>query len=103
MSYCDFCNVFLESFEKGWTYRTKPNFEIKIPGIPFSTIDDGLWLACDDCATMIEQGDQKGLEDRAVELSNGSFPNVSKKDLKFVIQSFHNGFWKNKQKEEEYQ
>jgi hypothetical protein len=53
MFFCDFCSIPMKTFEDGWTYKTKPKNIILVPETNLGMLDDGEWLACDVCSSLI--------------------------------------------------
>jgi hypothetical protein len=61
---CDFCGAEMHSYLDGWLYATKPTAREIVPGVIVEDAD-GLWLACDDCAILIEQAKVEELTERS--------------------------------------
>ncbi len=96
---CDFCGVSIQTIQQGWVYQTNPGI-ILDSDFPVGMIDDGAWLACDDCSLLISKEDHKGLEERAVSIYIKFFKtDIPENDVRKVIHTSHKGFWKNKKEE----
>lgn len=98
---CDFCDVQIESLETGWTYKTKPFATLMVGEISLGIVDDGEWLACDACASLIERKDKVELENRAVKIFMKSLKGVNEAQVRSAIHTSHNGFWKHKKEEKQ--
>ncbi len=98
--FCDFCTAFLNSPADGWSYGTKPFIKVhgEVENVQIGSIDDGKWLACDDCAALIEIGDREGVERRAIEGIKKRMPGTEPdpKEIGRLIHSLHSEFWKGK-------
>lgn len=79
---CDFCG----KQEVSWIY---PAEDFSIDHMNWAS--EGGWAACGDCSELIEDGEYKGLIDRAM-VSHGGAPNVIKVALREHLAELHEMF-----------
>jgi hypothetical protein len=82
----------MESQVDGWLYQSRPS----ITHITETVVvqDDGLWLSCDKCAALIEQGKKVALEERSIKTYRQVYPQDDLNPLTaHFIHTLHTHFW----------
>ena len=93
---CDFCNT--DAKPAVWSY---PTHDIEIEEI--NKVCRGVWLACDDCAALIETEDKQALCDRTIsalgniaQVVDGKMRMVPREEIIRRIAPIHELFFANR-------
>lgn len=88
---CDFC-----SSAPSWRYPAK-DFRMEGDGKP-PAVSQGDWLACDECAALIESNDREALRQRGLKTPMGEMlvGVVGQKQALSEVRQIHERFFKNR-------